>query len=116
MTLNQANPQFDGFLEHVLIFQCLNNLWLDHPLDLVSIILENLNLFELLFIRLSPFLDLLPLHRQLSEVLFSGILDCIMGSWTPRKLDIPRNEVFGSVEADVGLFELILFMIDYGFV
>lgn len=39
-----------------------------------------------------------------------------MGSWTPRKLDIPRNEVFGSVEADVGLFELILFMIDYGFV
>ena len=39
-----------------------------------------------------------------------------MGRWTPRKLDVSRDEVFGSVEADVGLFELILFMIDYGFV
>ena len=39
-----------------------------------------------------------------------------MGRWTPRKLDVSRDEVFGSVEADVGLFELILFVIDYGFV
>lgn len=113
--LYQTHPLLDSLLHHILIFKSLDYLWLNHPLDLVPVTLEYLYLLELLLIWLPPLSYLLPLDWHLSEVLLSGILDSVVGRWS-CKLDVPRDEVFGSVETNIWAFEAVLFMVENGFV
>lgn len=115
LTVNKAYPQLNHFLEHVLIFQSFNNLWLNDLFDMTSIAFKYQNLFVLLFMRLLSLFDFLPLDRHLSEVFFGGVLYSI-GSCTACNLDVSRNKIFLAMKTNIWMFESFIFMIQYCFV
>jgi len=115
LTVNKAYPQLNHFLEHVLIFQSFNNLWLNDLFDMTSIAFKYQNLFVLLFMRLLSLFDFLPLDRHLSEVFFGGVLYCI-GSCKACNLDVSRNKIFLAMKTNIWMFESFIFMIQYCFV
>ena len=76
----------------------------------MPVTLKHLYLLVLPLIQLPPLSHLLPLHRQLCEVLL-GVMGRCSG-----ELDVSGDEVFRAVEAHVRTFEAVLFMVKDGFV